>query len=295
MKIIKFILIFGAFASLFFIFYDNYGSSERISSFGQSESIMLPVTLLSFYDFSYDEILYEAGASDDSSSPYWWLNSGGLLSISGGVGMTNQGDLSIFSKFYKLYEQDELSNIDTDGGLHPQNIFRIITRLELDGNIRQEVYANIIADNLSISARRNESNGILLFNRYKDGNNLYYAGVRVDGTAVIKKKVDGIYYTMAQKSIFAGKYSKYHRDTNPNLLPKNKWIGVRVDTLTNADKTVTVKLFLDEGKTGNWKEVLSAMDNGSTYGGSAIQSPGYGGFRTDFMDLFFDDYRIIKL
>ena len=38
---------------------------------------------------------------------------------------------------------------------------------------------------------------MLLFNRYQDGQTLYYGGVRVDGAAVIKKKLAGVYTTLA--------------------------------------------------------------------------------------------------
>lgn len=288
---LKFVLAITVVVLLVVVADKNIGSVERISYFGQSASIARMVTLPFKYSFSQNGVLHEAGSPDESSSPYWWLNSGGTMPISGGMGMTGQGDISVASKWYRLYLKN--NSLDTDGGLHPQNVFRLITRLTWEGNIRQEVYAKIIADRLSLSPNRNSSNGILLFNRYKDANNLYYAGIRVDGSAVIKKKLGGVYHTMAQKQAFSE--GKYERILNPNLLPKDTWIGIRSDTSTNPDKSVTVKLFVDEGKTGNWIEVLSATDDGLAFGGPVIEAPGHGGIRTDFMDILFDDYRLIRI
>jgi hypothetical protein len=58
----------------------------------------------------------------------------------------------------------------------------------------------------SNSIHRMASNGVLLFNHYLDGDNLYYVGIRVDGSAIVKKKKDGVYYTMESKRVFPGKY-----------------------------------------------------------------------------------------
>lgn len=240
-----------------------------------------------YYIFKVNGILDEAGKMDDSSSPYFWLNSGGQFILIDGIGKTVQGELGKFNKWRLAYASS--NPVDTDNGYHPQNILRLVTRSKWQ-NLRQEIYYRITKDNLSASPNRNASNGLLLFNRYLNGNNLYYAGIRVDGTAVIKKKINGTYYTMAQKPFFSG--VKYDINTNPSLLPKNIWIGLRSEVKTNNDGTVSVRLFADNGKTGNWVLAVEAKDDAKTYGGKAILSEGYAGIRADFMDVEFDDYAI---
>ena len=127
-------------------------------------------------------------------------------------------------------------------------------------------------------------------NRYQNGNNLYYAGIRVDGNAIIKKKLNGKYYTLASSKIFPG---TYNRISNPNLLPKNKWIGLKTE-VTNVNGKVNIKLYVDEGRTGNWVLVLDKTDSGGRFG-TPITSAGYGGIRTDFMDVEFEEFWEINL
>ena len=243
-----------------------------------------------YYSFRVNGVLDEAGRMDESSSPYFWLNSGGQFILKDGIGKSVQGELNKFNKWRLAYYAS--NPIDTDNGYHPQNILRLMTRSKWQ-NFRQEVFYKITKDNLSASPNRNASNGLLLFNRYINGNNLYYAGIRVDGTAVIKKKINGIYYTMSQKPFFSG--AKYDNNANPNLLPKNVWIGLRSEIRTSNDETVNIKDFVDNGKTGNWVLIAEAKDDGRSYGGGAILSEGYAGARTDFMDVEFDDYRLVKM
>ncbi len=237
------------------------------------------------YHFSTDGSVEETGVTDDSSSPYWWVNSGAYMKILSGVGGTSMGDLPATNKWRLAYSM--ANPVDTDNGYHPQNIFRLISRSNWQ-NFRQSAYFTIVRDNLSTSPNRSVSNGLLLFNRYLDSQNLYYAGVRVDGTAVIKKKFNSIYYTMAQNKIFPGTYDA---QLSPSLLPKNTSIGLRTEVV-NDDTTglVNIKLYMDLGKTGVWKLIASAIDDGKSYGGSVISRAGFGGIRTDFMDVLFDDW-----
>ena len=125
--------------------------------------------------------------------------------------------------------------------------------------------------------------------RYLDGNNFYYAGVRTDGTAIIKKKYFGTYYTLSSKKIFPGVYD---RGLNPNLLPKDKWIGIRSE-VKNVNGESIIKLYMDENKNNNWILILEARDYKKSQG-YPILSSGYTGIRTDFMDVEFDDYKLIK-
>jgi hypothetical protein len=239
------------------------------------------------YPFSVDGRLEETGSIDNSSSPYWWVSSGAFMDLKGGVGMTNQGDLAIGSKWQKLYA---LNNpVDTDGGLHPQNIFRMVLRSGWQ-DVSQSVYYRIDKLNLSASPSRNASNGLLLMSRYLDQNNLYYTGLRVDGYAVIKKKIQGKYYTLAYSRIFDG--PKYNALSNPNLLPVGIQIGLKTVTKNLDAKRVSIKVYADVGRTGNWTLAAQAVDDGLSYGGAALTAAGHGGLRTDFMDVQFDDYSL---
>ena len=237
------------------------------------------------YSFSSDGILQEAGSQQESSSPYWWLNSGAKLIISNGIGKTVQKELSPNDKWRLIYLSS--NPIDTDNGYHPQNIFRLITRSKWQ-NSQEIAYFRIARDQLSSSPNRDAHNGLLLMSRYQDDNNLYYSGIRVDGNAIIKKKINGVYYTLASNKIFSGTYD---RILNPSLLPKNTWIGLKTQ-INNTDGKVNIKLYMDENRTGNWNLIAEANDDGEY--GSPILNEGYSGIRTDFMDVGFDDFWMIN-
>lgn len=237
--------------------------------------------------FNSNFTVKESESMEKSNNQNWWLSSGGYFFSEEGVGSTVLGSLSIIDPWRIAYS---ISNpLDTDQGYHPQNIFRLVLKNKWQ-NFRQEAYFKIEKDNLSASPNRNASNGLLLFNRYQDAFNLYYTGIRVDGYAVIKKKINGVYYTMSYKTLHND--SVWHKDTNPNLLDKNVWIGLRSEVKTNLSGTVSIKLYIDEGKTGNWVLVAEAIDDNKSYGGQAFLNSGYAGVRTDFMDVKFDDYSI---
>ncbi len=226
------------------------------------------------------QALEEQGTMAESSSAEWWLNSGAYYIDNGdGTYGTIQGELTQNDPWRVLYAND--NPIDTDNGYHPQNIFRLVSRPTYE-NYQQEAYFKITKQNLSASTERDAWSGLLLFNRYKDGNNLYYAGIRADGTAVIKSKKNGSYTTMTQNTVFPG---TYNRSTNPNLLPQNTWIGLRTRVQTNSDGSVTVTLYMDNGKTGTWTQIATATDRVNPIVGA--QSVG---IRTDFMDVLLSDF-----
>jgi hypothetical protein len=241
-----------------------------------------------YYNFNVDGVLPEAGSMSESWSPYWWLSSGGLFYLRDGAGSTIQGSLPKNDYWRKFYATTNPR--DTDDGYHPQNVFRLVTRSSWQ-NCRQQLYFRIRNDNLSVSAYRNPSNGLLLMHRYQDSDNLYYVGVRVDGAAVIKKKYRGTYYTLGYLRVFPG--SAYDRDSNPSLLPKNIWLGVRSEVTNNPDGTVRIVVWVDVGP-GGWVLALDVLDNGLAYG-PAITAPGYLGVRTDFMDVALENYWAVKL
>jgi hypothetical protein len=241
-------------------------------------------------DFSSGKYLEETGSlEENTSNNFWWLNSGAYFISEEGITKTIQGDLEKEDEWRKLYSKNNPR--DTDNGFHPQNIFRLVTR-NLWMDLQQEAYFRIVKDNKSASEYRNDSNGLLFFNRYQDGNNLYYTGIRVDGYAVIKKKIKGKYFTMAYSKIFPGKYD---REANINLLPHDVWIGLRSEVVNEDDGSVRIKLFLDKEKNGNWELIAEAKDDGKKYGGESILKSGHAGIRTDFMDVEFDDYKIEEL
>lgn len=243
------------------------------------------------YSFQSDETVEETGKTSDSASPYWWVSSGGRLIAKGGVGMTVQGDLPQADKWRALYAAS--SPVDTELGLHPQNLFRLVTRSRWE-NFSQALSFQLVKLNVSAGTERNAWSGILLFNRYLDGNNLYSLGLRHDGYAVIKKKRYGVYYTLAQKRVFTADAS-YQRDTNPNLLPGKRWMGLKSVIKTNPDSSVTLQLWLDRQNTGSWQLALEVLDTNGGTDGAPILGDGYAGMRTDFADIQFDNYRIDRL
>lgn len=267
-----------------------YGLIPVLSGGWKEETIQMGSPVLPFvYSFNAPGVLQEAGKPDESSSRYWWLNSGGVMEIENNRGLTNQGEINKWSRWRILYGLNNPA--DTDSGLHPQNVFRLITRDKWQ-NFSQEIYFKINRDNLSQSQNRNISNGVFLISRYEDGNNLYYAGVRVDGTAVVKKKINGEYFTLDQSRIWDGE--SYNRDFNPSILPKNKWIGLRSEIKDLGAGTASVKFFLDLNESGEWQLVFEAIDDGKTYGGFPV-SLGAAGLRSDFMDIEFRDFKIDKI
>lgn len=231
--------------------------------------------------------LEEVNAPAKSASADWWLSSGGRFYLVDGLGATIQGDLAPEDKWFKLYAKN--NSQDTDGGKHPQNIWRLVTRSKWL-NYEEQVYFKINKNNLSQSLNRNASNGIFLFNRYQDDNNLYYTGLRVDGTAVIKKKINGVYYVLATRTVFAA--PAYDRLVNPNVLPVDTWLGLKSEVTNQTDGSVKINFYLDKNHSGNWELWLSVIDDGQGLSGPALTQAGHGGLRSDFMDVNFDGYRL---
>jgi hypothetical protein len=231
--------------------------------------------------FDVDRTLEEAGSMAETASPDWWVSSGGRFRSTGGLGATLQGALAGADHWRLLYA---VSNpIDTDNGYHPQNIFRLVTRCQWK-DFDQSVYFRIRRVNRSKSPNRADHNGVFFLHRYLDANNLYYAGLRVDGTAVVKKKLGGVYTTLASRRIYPGTYD---RNTSPNLIPLDRWIGLWTSIADQPDGSVAIRIEVyDPVMTGDFTAVLEAMDPGA----AAIRSAGHAGIRTDFMDVEFDQY-----
>lgn len=233
-------------------------------------------------DFATPSAVKEATTPEKSSSKSWWLESGAHFTTAGGVAGTVQGDEP--AGYYRT-RYAERNARDTDGGVHPQNLFRLLTSRSWSGAIRQACSFRVRDYHLSDSPQRGAPNGLLLFSRYVDANNLYYAGIRVDGHVVVKKKSAGVYYTLAEKPLLKGRFS---RSESPTLLPSDEWIKLRCEVTDEADGSVVIALYrLDDS--GRAKLVLRGIDAG--VGGEPLRA-GHAGIRTDFMDVEFDDYSV---
>lgn len=241
-------------------------------------------------DSSQAGVLRESGSMRTSKSEDWWVNSGALMNIGTEDFSTNHGPLPKDDRMRKLYKKNNPK--DTDDGYYPQNIFRLVNRHRYE-DLSQQVYFSVDAINMSESDNRAESNGVLLFNRYQDGDNLYYAGLRVDGIAVIKKKIDGKYYTLKQKRVLTGG-GEYDRNDNPNLIPLHERLGIKSEVV-NDGNAVDIRLYMDAGQGKGWQLMLETRDTGDKYGKRPFQDAGYAGIRTDFMDATFRGYGIREL
>ncbi len=285
-RVVAALVVLGALAALISSVSRPWGAED-------SKDVVAAAAVSSpfMYSFNDQTVLNEAGSEAETTSPYWWLDSGGELWMKDGVGMTMQGDASNSNQWYTEYADTNAE--DTDNGLHPQNIFRLVSRSKWQ-DVSQEASFKIVKDNFSKSPNHNASNGLLFFSRYQGSDTLYYSGIRVDGTAVIKKKYKGTYYTMAQKKVFPGTYDGDVADKN--LLPHNEWISMRTDIKTNPDGTVALNLLVKKEKDTNWTLLLSTFDDGVAFDNTpAITDPGAEGIRTDFMDVQFKDYRLTAL
>jgi len=264
-------------------------STVELVSISPSESPALtPSSIFGEFteNFNATYTAEEAGSLESSGGFSWWISSGAYLYSADGLGSTAIGALPSEDHWRLKYSRSNV--LDTEDGYYPQNIFRLVSKNKWE-NGTQEAYFKIIADNLTDSPNRNSSNGLLFFNRYNDAFNLYYTGIRVDGYVTIKKKIGGIYHTLAHERVILG---TYNRDTNPNLLPKDIWIGLRSVVSTQTDGSVSIKFYIDIGRTGVFKLAAQAVDDGESYGGLPFVGPSYGGIRTDFMDVQFDDYQL---
>jgi hypothetical protein len=303
------LIFFGIIASLAFIFRKNekisrlehgifFSSSLQNFPFFQNQSFVFPAETEKITEQAPEniktekkKILEEAGSMPKSASSDWWLNSGGIMLFGSREFSTNTGALPDGDKWRKLYAKTNPR--DTDKGYYPQNIFRLVTRAKWQ-NLNQVLYFNIGKINLSDSKYRNGSNGILLFNRYQDGDNLYYAGIRVDGQAVIKKKIGGEYFTLAEKEIF-NNGKEYDVKNNPNIIPLNQWIGIRSELKNIGGNAASIRLYVDKYQKGDWQLILETEDKGSKHGEAPFLKKGYAGIRTDFMDVEFKGYSVERI
>jgi hypothetical protein len=250
-------------------------------------TIASAASLTDNFDDASPSVITETGEREDSIDPHWWLNSGAYVQRAKGYLQTVQGKLDSTDHFRWLYA---VSNpTDTDNGYYPQNLLRLVTQAKFT-NFSQQVFFNIAQIQVSASPNRNQSNGVFFFHRYQDGNNLYYVGIRVDGCAVVKKKIAGRYAMLKSVVVYPG---QYHPETLPNLLPLHRWIGIKTEVASNARNGVDITLYLNDPQLGpGWTKILQVEDNGAD--GERIMNEGYAGIRSDFMDVSFDAYSAIE-
>lgn len=241
------------------------------------------------YSFNTPGTLYASEYMQNTTSPYFWISSGGRMIIENGIGKTIQGRLPTGDISQVDYAR--VNPLDTDGGHYPQNTFRLVTR-NTWGNGEESVQFRVTAQNLTNTPNRDGYSGIFLFSRYKDKDNLYYAGIRDDGLAVLKKKIGGEYYTLTYAQAF-GTWGAYDKFSNPSLIPSWQWIGLKARTTTLSGGKVKIELLVDRANTGNWQPLVSYVDSG--VGGAAFTGSGSGGIRTDYMDVQFDEFRFKAL
>ena len=217
-------------------------------------------------------VIEETRSSETSSSPMLWVSSGALFFVNdAGLGTTVVGELPPDHPWRQEYARTNPR--DTDGGGHPQNVFRLFRR-EILGNAVGGLTFRLLATNPSDSPERGPWSGVFLLHRFLGGGDFYAAGVRMDGRAVIKRKRDGAFTTLALRDLF-GSPAAFDRNANPNLLPAGRPIRLDTRVETLGDGSVTLGLSVDG------EPVLEATDPGP----SAIRSDGFPGMASDFMDL----------
>lgn len=241
------------------------------------------------YTFGKNGVLHSATAMGKSTSPYFWVSAGAKLIIRNGVGETIQGALPTGDPSRVAYA--DVNPLDTENGKYPQNTFRLVTKKNWE-DAEERVSFKITRQNLTNTPNRDSFSGIFLMGRYIDKDNLYYAGIRDDGLAIIKKKINGNYHTLAVAQVF-GAQSQYHKTNKPSLIPQNKWMGLKMRAINMPNGSVRLTLFLDNANSGDWKSVVETVD--ANVGGDAFTHAGHGGIRTDYMDVQFDnfEYRVL--
>ncbi len=260
--------------------------TQSFASAATAANINLPFS----YNFSYPGQLEQAQTIDQSSSPYFWLKYGGRVKIANGVGSTITGSVPATDTWYKVYSKMDL--VEFDNGSHPQNRFFMLMRNSgSETDTSSQVYLNHLASNLSNIKNVHEYNAESLVVRYQDDNNYYFASIRTDGYLTLRKKVGGVYKTLASKKVLAGSFNP---TSAPDLIPTNKWIGLKVTVINSSTSMPTLTVYTDIGRTGTWRMELSATDDPAVYGQS-IANAGLVGIKSDYSDMQFDDLIVTKL
>jgi hypothetical protein len=224
-----------------------------------------------------NQTLQETLRPEESVDENWWLILGGLMNIEDDSWSTIHGELKATDSLRKKYLRT--NPLDTDNGYHPQNVFKLVSRKDSHHSI-QEITFSIDKYNQSRSPNRNASSGVFIIENYKDIDNFYQIGLEIDGKAVIKKKINGIYSTLGEIQLW-GENDSYDNDSKPNLIPENQNVNFRIEK-NQTDNALSFKFFLKDGD--EWKLIQESIDT------KEILPPGKVGIRSDFMDLTIKDY-----
>jgi hypothetical protein len=229
---------------------------------------------------------YNAGDPAAAASPDFEMTSGSLYGRGGDFWTGNPN----------ACEPDASS-----GTCNNSDIFRLNTKQRFQGNVSVSLALMQLSNITNPSCNSNDScwYGTHLWLRYQSEYNLYYASVnRADGQVVIKRKVpcgsdnDGTYFVL-------GTYV-------PHAFKPNAWNHYRASIQTNADNSVTIKLYdtdasaqtpvvtgTDRGGTNpNWNSRCSTPGKYGSANYSPITDPGGVGIRGDFSNFVFRDLTV---
>lgn len=263
---------------------------SKLNLFNINKTHALEKSNYYFDNFNIDKRYEEVWEKSRNFKDKWWVNSWGYFFVKDWKWSTIQWELKKWSKMQSNYAKYKWWE-DTDWWFHPQNIFRLILNKKFK-NFNQLAYFKVNKYNLSDSDNRMESNWFFLFNRYIDSDNLYYTWLRVDWNVVIKKKLKWDYYTLALAKIFKWKYD---RKNNPNLIPINKWMGLRSKITNLSDDSVSIKVYTDIDNDWKWKLILNIIDTKESSWKKVINNSWYTWVRTDFMDVEIDKYYVWEI
>lgn len=107
-------------------------------------------------------------------------------------------------------------------------IFRMVT---LKSDIKN---FTMVSDMMKTKLGINDWDGLQLFFRYKDPDNLYAAGLRNDNAIHLKKKYNGVYYTLAQVPFNSNQLSRWYK---MKVVASGSRLQVYVDGLKYIDVT----------------------------------------------------------
>jgi endoglucanase len=118
---------------------------------------------------------------------------------------------------------------------------------------------------------------VVLLTHYLDNDTYYALGITATGQAIIKKQKGGVEEVLQTQKVF-------------DSLPLNRLIGLRAESVTNADDSVTLRLLIDKENNNNWTEAGRVTDKTGP-----IHEAGAIGLATRGSDVVFDNLNIQKI
>jgi hypothetical protein len=231
----------------------------------------------------FPDVVTETSNPDNSDHPDWNVTSGGYLNISKGAARTNSTILSS-GKYYEAYK----NNIDAEGGSHPENVFRIITRQADFQDFTFSARFKITRVSLSTSPNRSADKGLSLMLHDQNQDNLYYVSARHDGRISIKRKAGPLGAGTYTELGFAAHWfpGTWDKETHPTLLPVDTPFSLKAQIKSLSGVTSITAWVSDPGTT-TYRQAVTVSDNFP-----ALAVPGRVGVRSDFCSVEFDDISI---